>query len=111
MTCPVAAAGEPSAQGFDLPPDPAPPTSAEACAALYADYRAIIDDLKADARACNAAASTYAQTRYGRQAGEGECARRVIQQCRGLVDDCARAAREMDRALARCRANIADRTK
>ena len=89
-----------------LPDDPAAPSSQSDCAALYREYRAVIESLRARAEACNARRAQYVQERYGHHAGRGECARRTIAQCRGLVEDCTTASEAAAAALDRCHAAI-----
>ncbi len=98
---PLAAAEEPA-----LPPDPVAPSAIQTCVDLYADYRVVIDSLKARAEACNAERAAYVQQRYGHHAGRGECARRTLSQCRPLVERCTEASEAAFVALERCRAAV-----
>jgi hypothetical protein len=93
-------------EGPALPPDPAAPRAIQTCVDLYADYRAIIDSLKARAEACNAKRAAYVQQRYGHHAGRGECARSTLSQCRPLVEGCTEASEAAFAALERCRAEV-----
>ncbi len=85
-----------------LPMDPTPPTSTATCNALYAEYRVLIDGLRDQAEACNSSRAQYIQERYGHQAGEGECARRIIGRCKSLVDQCSAVRAIGIAALDRC---------
>lgn len=87
-----------------LPVDPTPPTSVVICNALYAEYRRLIDGLRAEADACNGQRAQYVQERYGHLAGEGECARRIVEPCRPLVDQCTNVRAASLAALDRCHA-------
>ncbi len=93
-------------EGPALPPDPAAPRAIQTCVDLYADYRAIIDSLKARAEACNAKRAAYVQQRYGHHAGRGECARSTLSQCRPLVERCTEASEAAFAALERCRVAV-----
>ena len=95
-------AGSTEGNDNNLPPEPTDPKDMHTCSTLYGAYQIIIERHKADAAACMKRYPVYAQTRYGRPAGVGECARNIVAQCRSHAMKCS-AVRETARAaLGRC---------
>ncbi len=97
----TAAAAEPT-----LPADPSAVRNIADCNALHREYRALIDHLAAEAERCQVAQDPWVQSRYGKAAGSGECAREATGRCKPWVEQCSTAAAAMDEALDRCLAAL-----
>jgi hypothetical protein len=89
-----------------MPADPVAPASDQACLALHAEYRSLIEQARDHATTCHAEQPGYMRERYGHQAGEGECARRIFDGCRHYVETCTALSQEAVPALQRCRAAL-----
>jgi hypothetical protein len=98
-----------SAAELILPADPSPVRNIADCNALHGEYRALIDHLAGEAERCQVAQDPWVQSRYGKPAGSGECAREATVRCKGWVIQCSTAAAAMDDALARCQAALSAR--
>ncbi|MDP6951710.1 MAG: hypothetical protein QGF53_03025 [Alphaproteobacteria bacterium] len=95
-----------SAAELTLPADPSPVRDIADCNALHREYRALIDHLANEAERCQVAQDPWVQSRYGKPAGSGECAREATVRCKPWVEQCSTAAAAMDEALARCHAAL-----
>lgn len=97
------------ADELTLPADPSPVRDIADCNALHGQYRALIDRLAGEAERCQVAQDPWVQSRYGKPAGSGECAREVTVRCKSWVKQCSTAAAAMDEALERCQAALSAR--